>query len=193
MKFLKIILAAVIVFAYNITNAQCIETVKKSTLEEGMFVLGVMNDVNKLYVASVITGDKTEFTATFLHSQSAYSFNNLTLLDSVASQALVEMNVGGAYKKGSKFVFSTFVAYPQGCNLLMKEDYGETMCISTFPDKKSYLGKVFRKNGKLTVRYFHSNSVYTFDDNWKILSVKNGTYSIGKIAPTVYAAMVDFK
>ncbi|MBC7933785.1 MAG: hypothetical protein H7Y86_00305 [Rhizobacter sp.] len=193
MKLYKIIGIATLLLFSNLAHAQCTDKVSRPQLEPGMFVWGTMKGEVKTYVAQIITAGKTDFICEFLHSRSAYSFDNLTVLASNKKnmQALVESNVGGKYKKGTAFDLVAFIPYPEGCNFKMKEDFGPETCISTFTGGKSFLGLLSRKNGVLSVNYLHSNSTYTFNEDWTVKTVKNGTYKVGDKVSTVYAAMVE--
>jgi len=192
MKLYKITGIIVLVLSGIFAAAQCPESISTSQLKPGMFVCGTMKGESKLYVAEIITAGSKDFIAEFLHSRSAYSFDNLKqTADNKSFQVLVESNVGGKFKKGTPFDFAAFVAHPDGCNFKMETDFGPESCISTFPDGKSYLGFLTRKNGVLSINYLHSNSIYTFSNEWRIKTVKNGTYNVGEKVTTVFAAVVE--
>ena len=176
----------------QIAIAQCESKIYKPSLETGMMIIGVMDDGSKIYVARVISVTGTDFDGQFVHSNSLYSFKNMKTDSDELSEATVTKNTRGKYPPGTIFKFFIYATAASDCSLENHFADDNTPCISTFNDGKTFLGNVEQQGENYIITYWHSNSIYTFDKDWKIIKVSGGSYPVGQNVKVAYAQKVDF-
>ena len=175
----------------QLSIAQCEPTTKRDNLAVGMMVLGTFdNNDADIYSARITKVNQGGFECEFVHTNSNYVFGDFSQSADYYATAKVISNRGGKFAAGTVFKFIIYVAAPNACDLRSTEIPQDVVCISTFPDGKTFLGFLSKTTEEYTILYPHSFSTYTFDGKWKITKVKGGKYKVGQAVKIEFAQQV---
>jgi hypothetical protein len=180
-----------------VCHAQCEENISGQQMQKGMFLFCDPGAIEaKKYVAEVVSVNGNSFSCRFLHSNSVYQFTDFKrAADGPATrmQATVQSNKGGGYVAGTIFKINVFMPDPVACDLSGATGNTAYDVIATFKaDGKSFLGRIQKNSKGYTIKFAHTQSVYTVDNNFKVLTVTGGGYSVGSQMKVVHARILAF-
>jgi hypothetical protein len=180
-----------------VCHAQCEETISGKQMQKGMFLYCDPGTIEaKKYVAEVISVNGNSFSCRFLHSNSVYQFTDFKRTDdgpATRMQATVQANKGGGYVAGTIFKINVFMPDPVVCDLSGATGNTAYDVIATFrADSKSFLGRIMKSSKGYTIKFAHTQSIYTVDNNFKVLTVTGGGYSVGSQVKVVHARILSF-
>jgi hypothetical protein len=194
MKALVIIL--LMLCLTGISSAQCKENIAGKQIEKGMYIHATATPEGKWYAAQVLTVNGTAFTCRFLHSNSVYEFVDFKKApDAPATrmQATVKSSKGGGFAAGTVFRVNVFMVDPEPCDFATMTKGKIYDVLATFvADNKTYLARMMPGKENYTIRFSHTDSEYTTDKNFKVLTVKGGGYKVGSKMNVVHARILEF-
>lgn len=146
-------------------------------IKTGDFIRVSFSTEKTIYTAEVFSVTGTSFSCRFLHSQSTYTFKNLSEGETIYDfTAAVESTKGGAYKKGTNALF--YIYRPDYKAAVTSSNYnayleknkrlnGQANIIVKFPDDLKYMAfvktPVTADNSVVSVFFTHTSSVYTIN------------------------------
>lgn len=165
-------------------------------MQKGMYISARLGEGARNYAAEVLSVDATSFSCRFLHSNSVYQFIDFKrAVDGPPTrmQATVKSSKGGGFAAGTVFVINVFMPDPDPCDMASAPVGSFTDILATFAaDNKTYLARIRTEANGYTIRFVHSNSEYTTDRNFKVLTVKNGGYKVGSIMKVTHSRILQF-
>jgi hypothetical protein len=177
--------------------AQCKESITGQQIRKGMYISARLGADQKEYSAEVLSANGANFSCRFLHSNSVYQFGDLKRSADgpvTRGQATVKSSKGGSFPAGTVFIVNVFMLDPEPCALSTAPVTGTFYDVfATFAaDNKTYLARMRKNAAGYTIFFVHSSAYYTTDENFKVLTVKDGGYKVGSAISVKHARILQF-